>query len=122
MSGILEALDMMYEVKGEGKLAAAYRRDVDKDFRKNKNIGKGTHDHGYASGMSRSDSGYGPMRNAQDYRDRTKFVDRHNQVQDYVEKKNAETRQYQINRHKAKSEGCKTECTETIDTLDGILL
>ena len=119
MSGILEALDMMYEVKGETSTGAAYNRALQtaaSDHRYSstvKNQKKQLRDGGYyptmATGARETGGRYtANMRTAQDYRDRVNTVNKLNKLNNDADRQRA--------KHRAKN-----ECTETIDTLEGIL-
>ena len=127
MSGILEALDAMYEVKGDAEADYTYRNRI--SSKSNAEIGhmpggkhagkqkrKNFHSP-YSPDTYTADLHREPMRTAKDY-ERRKIKASHDNItygyRDEEDKKkdfNRAVRRY--NAH--------TECTETIDTLDGIL-
>ena len=136
MSGILEALDAMYEVKGESEING-YRK---KEYYDTKSVnvsgnGKGFKDKHYGPKERNSHDLYGdngsPMRTAQDYRDRRSSAEeKHNKYKDAESSRKrarnaslTHTTHYNYRTKKSydKNGNVVESCTETIDTLDGIL-
>ena len=105
MSGILEALDAMYEVKGEAEADEYTKRKYERLNSLTKQKGKNNK---YIGGRE-------PMKNRDDYFKRREQVDDYKKFGDNIEKRREFHRM-------VKSYNAKNECTETIDTLEGILL
>ena len=126
MSGILEALDAMYEVKGEAEASSRWNRIKDsKHYSDKGNKRSEAKDGHYKSTYMSGNKFYkSDMRNADDYRDRVRSVEKRNAYdraaenrRDLHRERNIPQRQY----NSYKDFSSKNECTETIDTLEGIL-
>ena len=133
MSTILEALDAMYEVKGEAEANAHYRNIKDKiasgHDSSDRNTVRGLNsqkDKGYSTGMNYMTNGNynSTMRNANDYRNRARQA---SDINRNIKDQGLENRNLRYVHGKSERgtnryiDKAKTECTETIDTLDGIL-